>query len=884
VRKSVTYSLPTILPAFLLFAFCFPASALQVRSAPATSTAPATQVADAATLATGIKDALAGRFDRALRELRRAAAQAADPIASRAASLIEDYLAVRQEGKAERLAEYERAVLRVRRSMLAQRHLPKLIAAGLVPDSQDEPDRSRQARSGPAGFDDGRDFRQAVRAVASAYSQAANIDALELACDQEADELKAEAAEALEKASAGLAEARKMLADDRSEYAETFAALADVLSQRLLQFRRAWAAVDTTSPAGRLAGAKRLRNLEDSVTAAVGDVEAMAASKPWRIGLIQARTAKDLAGPEVDLAAEDWYSDIKAMAESKGREAMRDARWYDALAAYLHLSKLEEDNQRYKQQLKTVRRHVRVLSLYGKPDSRVDEAQTQPREQATSWQELVSGVDGRMVRDVISEISYNYVSRLDYRKVARGALNAIKILAETPQAAFSFPGLTDERSRREFVAAVDREIETVERQDRVEHEDLQDALHGVLRASQRTVKIPLEVLAVEFAEGMLDELDRFSSMIWPHDVPDFMKQTTGKFFGVGIQITKEPGEPLKVVTPLAGSPAYRQGIKSGDTIVAVDGKRTELFSIEKLVSMITGPKGTRVVLSIQRPGIQEAKDFSIIREEIRIHTVKGWRRLPGGDWDFIIDPAEKIGYVRITQFTERTVTEVDEVLDGLAERQVRSLVVDLRYNPGGMLQAATGIADEFLSKGTLVSTRGRPTRPSELVATPKGRYLHGDLVVLVNGLSASAAEILSGAIKDWKRGIVVGERTFGKGSVQHLIPIRPKRALLKLTAAYYYLPSGRLLHRENNGADWGVNPDVEISMTPKQTKRWLELQRKTDLLKDIDPEILAEELREQLAADHQLQAAMLLLKLMRLGRSRTSHSSVPSLVGAGSLQ
>ncbi len=176
------------------------------------------------------------------------------------------------------------------------------------------------------------------------------------------------------------------------------------------------------------------------------------------------------------------------------------------------------------------------------------------------------------------------------------------------------------------------------------------------------------------------------------------------------------------------------------------------------------------------------------------------------------------------------------------------------------------MANEFLDTGRIVYTRGRQVPRTEIKADKKGAYLQGDLVVLVDKKSASAAEILSGALKDWRRGVIVGQRSYGKGSVQNVIPVRRDEAYLKLTTAYYYLPSGRLLHRQNSAKDWGVNPDVDVYITPRQMRRWLRIRRKTDLLQDFEPDLLKADLSQQYDADFQLNTAVLLLELMRLKR------------------
>ena len=810
----------------------------------------------------------------ALENLRQSQELNAYQTTESAIKLLEDYLIHRRKAESERALEYEQAVLRIRRSMLTMEYLPRL--------------KERKIE---------KDLRKKVMKVAGAYSDASNGDTLELASSDEASELKQEAVKSLTTAVNELTDARDLLGEDDSEYAAVFRYVAKELCERLREYRSVWDAIETGTPKGRLEGADNLRAIEDKMLDAVADLEVMIFQKPWQVGLVQGRLAKNLAKDQSQILQEDWYKQLKVIVEQEGEKAIADANWYDAVRAYSGLKQIEPENETYMAKYKTALKHARMVSLYGYnegsearklhtgerelklppghelPDSKSKPSGsplTRPVEARTTWRELVAGVDAETVRNAISEMDRYYVTAVDYRKVGRGSLESIRILAETPEAVKAFPGLADEKKRNAFLKAIASISDRLDNKDRLDHIDVQRALNSILLASDRTVKIPVEVLAVEFAEGVLKELDKFSSMIWPYDVPDFRKQMTGRFYGVGIQITKEPGESLKVMMPLAGTPAYRLGIKAGDTIEAVDGKRTYGISIEKLVRMITGKKGTRVVLSIKRQGRRKVKDFSITREEIRIQTIKGWQRLlPSGEWDFLIDPSGTIGYIRLTQFTEQTPRDIAKILDKLSRKKLHSLILDMRFNPGGLLGSAARVANEFLRSGRVVSTRGRPTRPTEISADSNGMYLDGDLVVLVNQISASAAEIVAGAIKDWRRGIIVGERTYGKGSVQNVIQIPHKRqAVLKLTTAHYYLPSGRLLHRKNGSTSWGVDPDIAVLQTPKQMKRWLDIRRKTDLIQDIDPQKLKSDLSEQFEADLQLNTAVLLLKLMQLSEHK----------------
>ncbi len=806
---------------------------------------PATQVAavpkepvseaDVAELRSrGIETALSGRFADGLKLLRAAAKAApSDRVSARAVGLLEDYLEGYRAARAERAREYEEAAARVRQSRLAQAFVEQAEAEEL------------------------KALREPVKSLAEAYNEAFTADDLEDVADaNQAADMKKKSLESLTGSLEQIDKLMGLLDGREGRYAATFRALAAKARTSLVDHRRTWQEARVADRASRREAARELKSLEYDEGEALADLENMVFEKPWKVGLVQGRLARRLAEDKDAFAAEPWVVELVGATKARAKAFVEEAEWYDAMSAYNGLAELLPDNEDYEQQLKTVQRHVRVLNLYGQDPPEAEDEKPQ-------WKEVVANVDADMVEKVIDQLDLSYVSSIDYRDVTLGALRAVKVLAETPQAAKSFPGLKDEKKRDRFLEDVERLMQDVRKHDRPDHLGLILALNGVLRGSETTVDIPTEVLAVEFTDGFLDELDKFSSMIWPSDVSDFEKQTMGHFFGVGIQIAKEPAEPLRVVTPLIGTPAFRAGIKANDLIVEVDGEPTEDLSVDKLVQRIMGPKGTKVILTIKRGG--RTRKYPIIRDEIHIRTVKGWQRLPGtGEWEHQVDPDGKIGYIRVTQFTGKTHDAIADALRNLRQEGVQSVVVDLRFNPGGLLRSAAKVANEFIYSGRIVSTRGRRVRRSELKANSSGSYLDGDLVVLVNQYSASAAEIVSGALKDWRRAKIVGQRTYGKGSVQNVVSIRRHRALLKLTTAYYYLPKGRLLHRKNGAKEWGVDPDVEVFLTPSQTRRWLDIRRKTDIVQDVNQHELKEDLERQFESDIQLGTAVLMLKLMRL--------------------
>jgi carboxyl-terminal processing protease len=325
---------------------------------------------------------------------------------------------------------------------------------------------------------------------------------------------------------------------------------------------------------------------------------------------------------------------------------------------------------------------------------------------------------------------------------------------------------------------------------------------------------------------------------------EFNKHTQGRFSGVGISIRKAAGEPIKVISPLKDTPAYRKGIRPGDMITKVDGDPTEKISITEAVRRITGPTGTTVTLTIERPGREMPFDVELVRQEIIIYTVKGHQRQDNGEWDFMIDPERKIGYVRMTNFTENTIDEMKNVIHRLrVQRGMRGLIFDLRGNPGGPLKAAIEVTDLFLDgEHRIVSTKDRHGSPWVKSSTDDAHFTGFPLIILADDSSASASEIVTGALQIHGRALVVGERTYGKGSVQQVIGLNnTNRAYLKLTTALYYLPNDRCLHREDDSEMWGVDPDIEVRLVPKEFIKMKTLQLKDDILKGKDQDALTED-------------------------------------------
>ena len=326
-------------------------------------------------------------------------------------------------------------------------------------------------------------------------------------------------------------------------------------------------------------------------------------------------------------------------------------------------------------------------------------------------------------------------------------------------------------------------------------------------------------------KGMLGGLDQFTQYIPPADEEIFDRMLGGTFPGVGISLLSRDHQAV-VATPIPNSPAARAGIDAGDVVVKVNGESITGLSLDDVVKKVSGPVGSDVTLTIERDG--KDLDFAMKRQEIAVATVEGCGRNADDSWNYFVYDTPKIGYVRITQFEENSLTNTFDELKkvvtggdgqaGLLDAGLQGLILDLRFDPGGQLDQAISVVNLFVKSGVIVTTRGR-ARPERIErATGEGTLPDFPMIVLVNDYSASAAEIVSGSLKDNHRALVIGQRTYGKGSVQERIPL-DEGGELKLTVAYYYLPSGRLVQRLKDSTDWGVEPQVIVPADEKTEER-----------------------------------------------------------------
>ncbi len=515
----------------------------------------------------------------------------------------------------------------------------------------------------------------------------------------------------------------------------------------------------------------------------------------------------------------EWLEQIVARAQAEGQEYQDKHEWLDAGNVYAELGMIFKDNKQYRQIARRCGRHARLEIVY-KPDGQ--------------WEEDLANISPDVVAETIVE-AYRYsVEVPDLQALTISGLEAIRTLVQTEKLSEVFPELEDQANREEFARAIDDLISRAEQQTQQDGETFGGEqvyqLYGqLLGANDRTCKLPQPLIIKEFVDGMLEKLDKFSSVIWPSEREDFQKMTTGQFSGVGISITMEDNK-LKVITPLADTPAYRAGIAPGDIITAIDGKSTQGITINKAVRTITGPKGTKVVLTVLHTWDENPVDVPLIRDTIVIHTVKGYRRDQDGHWWYFIDPEHQIAYVKVTSFNKNTVDLLKDVLRRLSSEGMEGLILDLRFNAGGLLRSAVDMADLFLGDGVIVSTRGRSVESYQETASPGGPSQDVPMVVLINDFSASASEIVAGALKDHGRALLVGQRTYGKGSVQNVMPIANNSCWLKLTTALYYLPSGRSIHKREDSEVWGVDPDIEIKLTPNEIRDVVKLGYERDII------------------------------------------------------
>jgi carboxyl-terminal processing protease len=512
--------------------------------------------------------------------------------------------------------------------------------------------------------------------------------------------------------------------------------------------------------------------------------------------------------------------------------------------------------------------------------------------------ERFQGVKEELFTESIKFLNSHYVSIIDYNEMAVKAVEHCKLLAEVISTSSrlnehssdndqgvldAIKGTLDAEKLAGWSEGLTKLLDEVKSSSgglaQIDKDKFLDIFDSVLELNKSTIKLPPAVLIAQFVEASLSTLDPYTVIVWPRQVQDFEQMMTSEFTGIGIEISKQNGM-LTVSSLLLDTPAFNSNLDAGDIIEEVNGVETKDMSLFCAAKKIKGPAGSKVNLKVRRPSNDKKVDdkvfdVTITRDTIVVPTVRGWQRSQAGKWLYMIDEKNKIGFVRLTSFSAETASGLEKVLFDLEDRGLKGLILDLRFNTGGLLDSAVAVVDLFIEEGVIVKRQaGFGRMPNYIYETAKKKGTHPNypLVILINYSSASASEIVAGALADekYKRAVLVGTRTHGKGSVQGITGYLGGGAQLKYTMAYYHLPSGQRVEsrdemEKQNRKDWGVAPNVEVELRSDELKKMVEIQRDNDVLvkashDGTENEIKKHTLEETLAADPQLAVALLIIQ------------------------
>lgn len=628
----------------------------------------------------------------------------------------------------------------------------------------------------------------------------------------------------------------------------------------------------------------------------VGEVNKLLAADKTGFAIAKLADASTLAVDKEQFRKEPWVVGLIEKAKTLGDEYMKTDEQVRALRLYAQLAAIEPDVALWRTNLKNTTRKVHLLALFLPTELKKIQAQDTldrnevekilnpdyvapakedgPEIETTPWQDTLKGARVDLVLESLILSKEQYWRAITYSQLMEGGVSAIKLAVETPSLSKVFPGLANPTMKASMIGALDAALDKIHAaKTNAEQQALVELLPRLRRINQETVNLPEEVFASEFADGAFADMDPFSVIMWPTEWEDFLKDTKGNFNGVGIQIQLDQASGnLKVVSPLEDTPAYRAGFKPDWIITHIDGRSVKGINVNEAVKRITGPRGTTVKLTVQKTD-GKVQEYPLVRELIKVDSVKGWAHKPAGGWDYLIDPENRIGFVRLSRFNENTLDDLRTALKDMTDAGARGCIIDLRYNPGGLLDSAQKVVDQFITSGVIVSSRAdradSPQKPQVFSASKSGSEYTNPIIVLVNQNSASAAEIVSGALKDHHRALIVGERSYGKGSVQMPFMLANQTCALKLTIAHYYLPAGKCIHREETSTEWGVEPDVVIEMTPDQARAALSARQDADILRDekaptTSPTTIPTTIptaKDILSVDPQLNGAVYLMRL-----------------------
>jgi len=541
----------------------------------------------------------------------------------------------------------------------------------------------------------------------------------------------------------------------------------------------------------------------------------------------------------------------------------KEGNWVDAYAyGYYWLQKLNEDNKDYKKESDLLT-EMALIEM----DLMDNSCETAA--------ERHKGIRPEMFTQAILRLDLNYVDILDYTELTEKAIDRCQLLSKVlvgskKKLAYH---IDTEKVHQWTEGLAEIESNTGKIAGQVTRSGLAKIFEEVLILNEATLGLPEEVIVSQFTEATLKALDPFTSLVWPWQITDFQKNMTQEFTGIGVEISKPTGK-LTIGGLLPDAPAYNTtSIDAGDVIEKIDGEPvTKEMSLNCAISKITGPRGTKVVLTIRHEGAKETEDITIVRDKIVVPTVKGWLRTSDGKWRYFLDESNGLGYLRITNFTATTAPDMEAILIELERKGLNGLIIDLRFNSGGYLETAAAVVDMFIKSGPIVKSEQRwSVSFNQKRAHSTGTHPNYPVVVLINGSSASASEIVAGALQDkrYKRATLVGSRSYGKGSVQVVTPATGSGSQLKYTTAHYHLPSeqrvmNRYIMEKIGSKNWGIAADVKIKLTGSEIQKMIDVRRDNETLARAGTNNKADSKRhsakETIGADPQIAVGLLVLK------------------------
>jgi carboxyl-terminal processing protease len=476
------------------------------------------------------------------------------------------------------------------------------------------------------------------------------------------------------------------------------------------------------------------------------------------------------------------HSDI-AQALEHGSQLEQQKRWAEAVSHYEDALKANPERPELKQRLTMVRAHYDVARRYN------DASYTKAIHTLTEIEAL------QIFEDVLLKVSAHYVQQPKWHELVRqGTVNLGAALTEPIFVSSNRLTLTPEQH-----AQLQRDIRFwTDRQPIEDRRQVKELVEAIARTIKHRYQIAPQAVILEYASGAAAALDEYSSFLTDSQMEEIFAQIEGNFVGLGVELKTEPSG-LLVVNVITGGPAQQGGIRSGDRIIQVDEKTADQVTPDQLADLLRGTEGSLVSVVLRDP-TNEVRTLKLTRRRVEVPSVEDVR---------MVDTTGGVGYFKLTSFQKTTSRDVDAALWKLHEQGMRSLIIDLRGNPGGLLKASVEVADKFVKDGLIVATRGRSARENESHWGKAENTWGVPLVILIDHDSASASEILAGAIRDHRRGTVVGEKSYGKGSVQGIFPLAVNHTGIRLTTAQWYTPNGSAISKK------GIEPDIAVRSAAK---------------------------------------------------------------------